>query len=117
MIIGQDGFMSTPAVSHFIRKLNASSQQCMGGILLTASHNPGGEKGDFGIKFNAPNGGPAPESITEAIFAASKKIERILMVRDLEDVNLSTTSENEYQIEPFDFNTENQKHNIILIPE
>ena len=89
MIIGQEGFMSTPAVSHYIRKLNETTQQCMGGILLTASHNPGGEKGDFGIKFNAPNGGPAAESITEAIFGASKKIERIAIVPDLEDVELS----------------------------
>jgi phosphoglucomutase len=63
MIVGQGGILSTPAASHLIR-LNKTD----GGIILSASHNPGGEGEDFGIKFNMANGGPAPESVTEAIY-------------------------------------------------
>ena len=66
LMIGQNGLLSTPAASHLIRKYQAK-----GGIILSASHNPGGPDGDFGIKFNGANGGPAPEKLTEAIFAAT----------------------------------------------
>ena len=59
--------MSTPALSAIVRK-----QQALGGILLTASHNPGGIDADFGIKYNCANGGPAPESITNKIYEISK---------------------------------------------
>ena len=69
VIVGQGGLLSTPAASHVIRK-NAA----FGGIILSASHNPGGPDGDFGIKYNGSNGGPAPEKITDAIFAQSKAI-------------------------------------------
>ncbi len=69
LIIGQGGILSTPAASNLIRK-----NQTDGGIILSASHNPGGPNADFGIKFNTPNGGPAPEKITEAIYAASKTL-------------------------------------------
>ena len=69
LLIGQSGILSTPAASHLIRKHSA-----LGGIILSASHNPGGENGDFGIKFNASNGGPAPESLTDEIFKASQTI-------------------------------------------
>lgn len=69
IIIGQDGILSTPAVSHLIRKTKS-----FGGFVFSASHNPGGPEGDFGVKFNITNGGPAPESVTEAIYAASRKI-------------------------------------------
>jgi len=69
LIIGQHGILSTPAVSCMIRKY-----QTMGGIILTASHNPGGPDGDFGIKFNCANGGPAPEAITNAIYEISTKL-------------------------------------------
>jgi phosphoglucomutase len=62
LMIGQGGILSTPAASHLIRKYKA-----FGGIILSASHNPGGPKEDFGIKYNAENGGPAPEKITDAI--------------------------------------------------
>jgi phosphoglucomutase len=69
IMVGQGGILSTPAASHIIRKYKA-----FGGIILSASHNPGGPHGDFGIKYNAENGGPAPEKITDAIFAKSKVI-------------------------------------------
>ncbi len=70
VLVGQGGILSTPAVSCVIRKHKA-----FGGIVLSASHNPGGPDGDFGIKYNVGNGGPAPEKVTEAIFARSKTID------------------------------------------
>lgn len=69
VMVGQNGLLSTPAVSALIRKNNAA-----GGIILSASHNPGGPDGDFGIKFNISNGGPAPTSFTDATYEYSKKI-------------------------------------------
>src|SRR6476660_1180989 len=69
VIVGQGGILSTPAASNVIRKYKA-----FGGLILSASHNPGGPHEDFGIKYNISNGGPAPEKITEAIFAKSKAI-------------------------------------------
>ena len=69
VILGQGGVLSTPAASHLIRKNKA-----LGGIILSASHNPGGMNGDFGIKYNISNGGPAPEEFTDAVFAETKKI-------------------------------------------
>ncbi|MEC5321983.1 alpha-D-glucose phosphate-specific phosphoglucomutase [Aurantimonas sp. A3-2-R12] len=71
VIVGRDGILSTPAASHLIRKRGAS-----GGIILSASHNPGGPKGDFGIKYNIANGGPAPEAVTEALFEKTRTISR-----------------------------------------
>ncbi|KAJ2788665.1 hypothetical protein H4R20_007328, partial [Coemansia guatemalensis] len=68
-IIGQNGILSTPAASALIRK-----RQADGGIILTASHNPGGPENDFGIKYNMRNGGPAPEFVTDAIYRASREI-------------------------------------------
>jgi phosphoglucomutase len=70
VLIGRGGLLSTPAVSCLIRKYRA-----LGGIVLTASHNPGGQSGDFGVKFNGANGGPAPESVTETIYAQTRTIE------------------------------------------
>jgi len=75
MLVGQGGLLSTPAVSTLIRKHGA-----YGGFVLSASHNPGGAHGDFGIKYNIGNGGPAPESLTETIFAASRTISRFRIV-------------------------------------
>ena len=64
VLVGQGGILSTPAASNLIRK-----NEAVGGIILSASHNPGGPDGDFGIKYNGANGGPAPEKVTEAIHA------------------------------------------------
>lgn len=69
VIIGQDGLLSTPAASLVIRKYSAAA-----GFILTASHNPGGPDGDFGLKFNMSTGGQAPEQLTEAVFKASQQL-------------------------------------------
>jgi phosphoglucomutase len=69
VLVGQGGILSTPAASAVIRKYRT-----LGGIILSASHNPGGPEGDFGIKYNTANGGPAPEKITDAIFARSRAL-------------------------------------------
>jgi phosphoglucomutase len=86
-VVGQGGILSTPAASNLIR-----SRAAMGGIVLSASHNPGGPKEDFGIKYNTGNGGPAPERITEAIFARSREITeyRTLDAPDLDLDSLGT---------------------------
>ncbi|HEU0188582.1 MAG TPA: alpha-D-glucose phosphate-specific phosphoglucomutase [Gallionella sp.] len=75
ILVGKGGILSTPAASCLIRKYRT-----LGGIILSASHNPGGPEGDFGIKYNTANGGPAPEKITGAIYAASKKIAQYRIV-------------------------------------
>ncbi len=82
VLVGHDGILSTPAASCIIRK-----NQAFGGIILSASHNPGGVKGDFGIKYNSGNGEPASETTTEAIFACSKTI-RTYKSLDVPDVDL-----------------------------
>jgi phosphoglucomutase len=81
VLVGQGGLLSTPAMSHVIRK-----HKTRGGIILSASHNPGGPDGDFGIKFNTDNGGPAPESVTEAIYARTREIDayRTLSTADVD---------------------------------
>ncbi|MBA3043163.1 MAG: alpha-D-glucose phosphate-specific phosphoglucomutase [Alphaproteobacteria bacterium] len=82
ILVGKGGILSTPAASHVIRKYKA-----FGGIILSASHNPGGPTEDFGIKYNIGNGGPAPERITDAIFQRSRVIESYRIV-DAADVDL-----------------------------
>ena len=81
LLIGQGGLLSTPAASCVIRKYRAH-----GGFVLSASHNPGGPDEDFGIKYNVTNGGPAPESFTNAVYARSREIDqyRILPLPDLD---------------------------------
>ncbi len=81
-LVGRGGILSTPAASCIIRKHGAH-----GGIILSASHNPGGPGGDFGIKFNTDNGGPAPEAVTEAIYRCSRAIRRYAIL-DGGDVDL-----------------------------
>ena len=75
VLVGQGGILSTPAASCVIRKYRTC-----GGIILSASHNPGGPEGDFGIKYNTGNGGPAPEKITDAIYAASRSLSRYRII-------------------------------------
>ncbi|MGL3607050.1 alpha-D-glucose phosphate-specific phosphoglucomutase [Rhizobium sp. G187] len=84
VLVGKGGILSTPAASHVIRKY-----QAFGGIVLSASHNPGGPTEDFGIKYNIGNGGPAPEKITDAIFARTKVIDSYKTV-DVADIDLDT---------------------------
>ncbi len=87
VIVGQGGILSTPAASHLIRLHGA-----LGGLILSASHNPGGPDEDFGIKYNISNGGPAPEKITEAIYARTQTIDRWLSV-DAADIDLDILGE------------------------
>ena len=84
MLVGQGGILSTPAATNVIRKYEA-----FGGIILSASHNPGGPDEDFGIKYNIANGGPAPEKVTDAIYARTKTIDR-LHDRRCADIDLDT---------------------------
>jgi phosphoglucomutase len=83
VMVGQGGLLSTPAASHLIR------QHGQGGIILSASHNPGGPDGDVGVKYNAGNGGPAPESFTDAV-AARTKVLTEYRIADLGDIPLDT---------------------------
>ena len=88
VLVGRGGLLSTPAASAVIRGRHA-----FGGIILSASHNPGGPHGDFGIKYNIGNGGPAPEKITDAIYARTKTITeyRTVDTPDLDLERLGTT--------------------------
>ncbi len=99
VMVGRGGLLSTPAASCVIRKY-----QAFGGIVLSASHNPAGEHGDFGIKYNISNGGPAPEKITEAIYAETRKISRYLTLDtpDLEIDNVGVQQLGDTQIEVID---------------
>ncbi len=85
--VGQKGLLSTPAASCIIRKYGLS-----GGIILSASHNPGGPTGDFGIKYNIENGGPAPEHVTERIFEEACRIDHYL-ISDFPDIDLGCLAE------------------------
>ncbi|WP_426239030.1 alpha-D-glucose phosphate-specific phosphoglucomutase [Pararhizobium sp. DWP1-1-3] len=82
ILVGRGGILSTPAASNVIRKYKA-----FGGIVLSASHNPGGPTEDFGIKYNIGNGGPAPEKVTDAIYAGTRTIETY-RIAEVADVNL-----------------------------
>ena len=82
VLVGQGGILSTPAVSAVIRRRRAS-----GGIILSASHNPGGPAGDFGIKYNGANGGPAPESLTGAVYQRTRSIDHYLSC-DLPEIGI-----------------------------
>jgi len=99
ILVGRRGILSTPAASCVIRKRAA-----FGGIILSASHNPGGPDGDFGIKYNAGNGGPAPERLTEAIWKKSEAIERYrtLATSDIDLERLGVTTLGEARVEVFD---------------
>lgn len=88
--VGKDGLMSTPCVSAVIReRVGADGSKGTGAFILTASHNPGGPHEDFGIKYNMENGGPAPEAITDKIYANTKTIKEYFIAEDLPDVDIS----------------------------
>ncbi|MDP3307856.1 alpha-D-glucose phosphate-specific phosphoglucomutase, partial [Methylotenera sp.] len=87
VVVGQAGILSTPASSHIIRKY-----QTFGGVVLSASHNQGGMNGDFGIKYNISNGGPAPEKITDTIFEKSKIITEY-KIADIPEVDVDALGE------------------------
>ncbi len=87
LIIGQGGLLSTPAASNIIRKY-----QAFGGIVLSASHNPGGPDEDFGIKYNVSNGGPAPEKFTDALYLNTKTISSY-QIAEIDDVDLDSVGE------------------------
>ena len=99
VVVGQNGILSTPAASAVIRARGTD-----GGIILSASHNPGGEDGDFGIKYNIPAGGPAPEAVTTAIFECTKRIAayRIARVADVDLARLGETRLGEMAVEVID---------------
>ncbi len=91
VLVGRGGILSTPAASNVIRK-----NQAFGGIVLSASHNPGGPTEDFGIKYNIGNGGPAPEKITDAIFARTKTIDSY-KIAEVADINLDIEGSHEIE--------------------
>jgi phosphoglucomutase len=94
VLVGRGGILSTPAASCLIRKYRTH-----GGIILSASHNPGGPDGDFGIKYNGGNGGPATETVTEAIFVASRKIAEFRIADAPENAQvIELDKEGDYQI-------------------
>ena len=90
LIIGQGGLLSTPAASHIIRKY-----QAFGGLILSASHNPGGPDEDFGIKYNVSNGGPAPEKFTKDVFQRSQVIDHYKST-NIPDVDLDNLGSQEF---------------------
>jgi phosphoglucomutase len=99
VMVGKSGILSTPAASCVIRKY-----QTFGGIILSASHNPGGPDEDFGIKYNIPAGGPAPEGVTEAIYARTKAIAeyRILDAADVDIESIGDRSLGAMAVQVFD---------------
>ena len=96
-IVGQGGILSTPAASNIIRKYKA-----YGGILLTASHNPGGPDNDFGIKYNVSNGGPAPENVTNRIFELTKTISEYKVIESTPVSSAYSQCSYQVLIEPMD---------------
>ncbi|KAH7683467.1 phosphoglucomutase protein [Dioscorea alata] len=111
--VGQNGLLSTPAVSAVIReRVSADGAKASGAFILTASHNPGGPHEDFGIKYNMENGGPAPEGITDKIYENTKTIKEYL-IADPPDVDISTIGvtsftgpEGQFDVDVFDSTTD-----------
>ena len=93
VMVGQGGILSTPAASHIIRQYKT-----FGGLVLSASHNPGGVDGDFGIKYNVSNGSPASETITEAVYSLSKKITQY-KIAEFCDVNLAVLGSTQFVVD------------------
>ncbi|CCD26409.1 phosphoglucomutase PGM2 NDAI_0H02350 [Naumovozyma dairenensis CBS 421] len=91
LVVGQHGLLSTPAASHIMRTYE---EKTTGGIILTASHNPGGLENDMGIKYNLSNGGPAPEPVTNKIWEISKKMTHYKIIKDFPELELETLGKN-----------------------
>ncbi|CAE6494760.1 unnamed protein product [Rhizoctonia solani] len=110
LYIGHNSILSTPAASNIIRKYKAD-----GGILLTASHNPGGPNNDFGIKYNVSNGGPAPESVTDKIFQRTKEITsyKVLDAGELDLSKIGTHTYGPMEVEIID----SVKDYVVLLKE
>ena len=89
IVIGQNGLLSTPAVSAIIRERGPNWQKPFGSFILTASHNPGGPDEDFGIKYNCENGGPAPEKLTDAIYDVTRVITAVKMCDSFPAIDIS----------------------------
>eukprot|EP00475_Leptophrys_vorax_P039447 TRINITY_DN7130_c0_g2_i2.p1 TRINITY_DN7130_c0_g2~~TRINITY_DN7130_c0_g2_i2.p1 ORF type:complete len:577 (-),score=45.97 TRINITY_DN7130_c0_g2_i2:286-2016(-) len=108
--VGQDGLLSPPAVSAIIRdRVGKQGEKAYGAFILTASHNPGGPTEDFGIKYNCENGGPAPEALTNAIYANTTTITAIKTAEGLPEVDIATIGtqswegpEGPFDVEVFD---------------
>ncbi|XP_057534320.1 phosphoglucomutase, cytoplasmic-like [Amaranthus tricolor] len=108
--VGQNGLLSTPAVSAVIReRVGTDGSKASGAFILTASHNPGGPTEDFGIKYNMENGGPAPEGVTDKIYENTTTIKEYLIAENLPDVDISKIGstnfsgpEGEFEVEVFD---------------
>ncbi|XP_057420407.1 phosphoglucomutase, cytoplasmic-like isoform X2 [Lotus japonicus] len=108
--VGQNGLLSTPAVSAVIReRVGVDGSKATGAFILTASHNPGGPEEDFGIKYNMENGGPAPEGITDKIYENTTTIKEYFSAEDLPDVDITkvgvtnfTGPEGPFDVEVFD---------------
>ncbi|XP_010044210.2 phosphoglucomutase, cytoplasmic isoform X3 [Eucalyptus grandis] len=108
--VGQNGLLSTPAVSAVIReRVGHDGSKATGAFILTASHNPGGPHEDFGIKYNMENGGPAPEAITDKMYENTKTIKEYLIAENLPDVDIAaigvtsfTGPEGQFDVEVFD---------------
>jgi phosphoglucomutase len=95
IVIGQNGLLSTPAVSAIIREKGPVWKKCYGAFILTASHNPGGPEEDFGIKYNCENGGPAPEKLTDAIFDITLTIGTVKICSGFPDIDINTCGSTE----------------------
>lgn len=108
--VGQNGLLSTPAVSAVVReRVGGDGSKSNGAFILTASHNAGGPNEDFGIKYNMENGGPAPEGITDKIYENTKTIKEYLIAEDLPEVDISAIGisnfsgpEGQFDVEVFD---------------
>eukprot|EP00980_Cylindrotheca_fusiformis_P020148 scaffold7212_cov165-Cylindrotheca_fusiformis.AAC.8 len=102
--VGENGLMSTPAISATIRERGPRWQKAFGAFILTASHNPGGPNEDFGIKYNCENGGPAPDKLTNAIYKKTTKIKSYQICKDFPPIELSKCGET--TVKSFDGNKE-----------
>lgn len=89
IVIGENGLLSTPAVSAIIRERGPVWKKNFGSFILTASHNPGGPEEDFGIKYNCENGGPAPEKLTDAIYDVTLTVGTIKICNEFPDIDIS----------------------------